>query len=271
MPADAPPTFIAAAADDKVVPVENSVLMWQWPCAPGRSRSRCTLQEVGGHGFRAQGPRGQSSSVDDRPWTPSSSATASTRDRKGWSPTRSPPPSSTPMGAAAARSQLPAGRHLSFSIRLLSGVTLTLAEGCVLEAADPALHGGTYDPAEPNPHDLWQDFSATAIGMARPRSGPRTPQDVAILGPGRIDGAGLTLRGAGLTLEEAGGRISARHALGLGRGDGRAVAAGGSHGGPGQQGHRPEAREAGADRGPDHLPGRPFRGAGDGMRGSDPA
>ena len=42
---------------------------------------------------------------------------------------------------------LPAGRHLSFSIRLLSGVTLRLEEGCVLEAADPARHGGAYDPA----------------------------------------------------------------------------------------------------------------------------
>ena len=36
---------------------------------------------------------------------------------------------------------LPPGRHLSFSIRLLSGVTLKLEEGCVLEAADPAIHG----------------------------------------------------------------------------------------------------------------------------------
>jgi polygalacturonase len=53
---------------------------------------------------------------------------------------------------------LPAGRWLSFSIRLLSGVTLRLDEGCVLEAADPARHAGAYDPAEPNPFDLYQDF-----------------------------------------------------------------------------------------------------------------
>ena len=53
---------------------------------------------------------------------------------------------------------LPAGRYLSFSIRLLSGVTLRLDEGCVLEAADPARHAGAYDPAEPNPFDLYQDF-----------------------------------------------------------------------------------------------------------------
>jgi polygalacturonase len=90
---------------------------------------------------------------------------------------------------------LPAGRHLSFSIRLLSGVTLRLEEGCVLEAADPALHGGTYDDAEPNPHDLWQDF-----GHSHWRNSliwGEDVEDVAILGPGRIDGAGLTREGPG--------------------------------------------------------------------------
>jgi polygalacturonase len=90
---------------------------------------------------------------------------------------------------------LPAGRHLSFSIRVLSGVTLKLEEGCVLEAADPALHGGTYDAAEPNPHDLWQDF-----GHSHWRNSliwGEDVEDVAILGPGRIDGAGLTREGPG--------------------------------------------------------------------------
>ena len=90
---------------------------------------------------------------------------------------------------------LPAGRHLSFSIRLLSGVTLKLEEGCVLEAADPALHGGAYDAAEPNPHDLWQDF-----GHSHWRNSliwGEDLEDVAILGPGRIDGAGLTREGPG--------------------------------------------------------------------------
>jgi polygalacturonase len=90
---------------------------------------------------------------------------------------------------------LPAGRHLSFSIRLLSGVTLRLEEGCVLEAADPAIHGGAYDQAEPNPHDLWQDF-----GHSHWRNSliwGEDLEDVAILGPGRIDGAGLTREGPG--------------------------------------------------------------------------
>jgi len=90
---------------------------------------------------------------------------------------------------------LPAGRHLSFSIRLMSGVTLRLAEGCVLEAADPAAHAGAYDPAELNPHDLWQDF-----GHSHWRNSliwAEDAEDIAILGPGLIDGAGLTREGPG--------------------------------------------------------------------------
>ena len=60
--------------------------------------------------------------------------------------------------AAADTVIFPAGRYLSFSVPLRSGVHIHLSEGCVWQAADPAVHGGTYDAAEPNPHDLWQDF-----------------------------------------------------------------------------------------------------------------
>ncbi len=90
---------------------------------------------------------------------------------------------------------LPAGRWLSFSIRLLSGVTLRLAEGCVLEAADPARHAGAYDPPEPNPFDLYQDF-----GHSHWRNSlvwGDGVEDVAIVGPGMIDGLGLTREGPG--------------------------------------------------------------------------
>ena len=90
---------------------------------------------------------------------------------------------------------LPAGRYLSFSIRLLSGVTLRLEDGCVLEAADPARHAGAYDPAEPNPFDLYQDF-----GHSHWRNSliwGEDVEDVAIVGPGRIDGLGLTREGPG--------------------------------------------------------------------------
>jgi len=50
IPADAPPTFIAAAADDKVVPMENSLLMFQALRAKGIA-SELHVFEVGGHGL----------------------------------------------------------------------------------------------------------------------------------------------------------------------------------------------------------------------------
>jgi len=89
----------------------------------------------------------------------------------------------------------PAGHYLSFSIPLKSSVHLYLAEGCVLEAADPARHGGSYDAAEPNPWDLYQDFGHShwcnsliyGVGV----------EDVSITGPGLIDGRGLTREGPG--------------------------------------------------------------------------
>ena len=90
---------------------------------------------------------------------------------------------------------LPAGRWLSFSIRLLSRVTLRLDEDCVLEAADPARHDGAYDPAEPNPFDLYQDF-----GHSHWRNSliwGENVEDVAIVGPGLIDGVGMTREGPG--------------------------------------------------------------------------
>ncbi len=88
-----------------------------------------------------------------------------------------------------------AGHYLSFSIPLKSGVYLYLAEGALLEAADPARHSGQYDAAEPNPWDLFQDFGHShwcnsliyGIGV----------EDVSISGPGLIDGRGLTREGPG--------------------------------------------------------------------------
>ena len=50
IPADAPPTFIAAAADDRVVPMENSLLMFQALRAKGIA-SELHVFEVGGHGL----------------------------------------------------------------------------------------------------------------------------------------------------------------------------------------------------------------------------
>jgi len=90
---------------------------------------------------------------------------------------------------------LPAGRYLCFSIRLASGVALRLAEGAVIEAADPARHPGRYDDPEPRGEQLYQDFGHShwhnsliwGDGL----------RDVAIGGPGRIKGRGLTRNGPG--------------------------------------------------------------------------
>lgn len=97
--------------------------------------------------------------------------------------------------AGGAIVRFPPGRYLSFSIRLRSGVTLHLEDGAVIEAADPAKHPGRYDAAEDNPHDLYQDF-----GHSHWRNsliwGDQV-EDVAITGPGLIDGVGMTREGPG--------------------------------------------------------------------------
>ena len=89
----------------------------------------------------------------------------------------------------------PAGRYLSFSIRLRSNVALYLDAGSVIVAADPAVDKGRYDEAEQNPWDAYQDFGHShwhnsllwGEGL----------ENVAILGPGRIWGRGLTRSGPG--------------------------------------------------------------------------
>lgn len=87
------------------------------------------------------------------------------------------------------------GRYLCFSIRLKSNVTLLIAQGAVIEAADPVRHGGTYDLPEPRPEALYQDFGHShwhnsliwGEGL----------DNIAIFGPGRIEGHGLTRDGPG--------------------------------------------------------------------------
>lgn len=90
---------------------------------------------------------------------------------------------------------IPAGRFLSFSVALKSHLHIHLAAGAVLEAADPAIHGGHYDAAEPNPWDLYQDFghshwkNSLLWGIE--------VEDIRIDGPGMIHGRGLTREGPG--------------------------------------------------------------------------
>jgi len=87
---------------------------------------------------------------------------------------------------------LPAGIYLSFSIRLKSNITLFLDQGATILAADPKETKGAYDLPEPNEWDMYQDFGHShwknsliwGIGV----------ENVAIIGPGMINGKGLTRR-----------------------------------------------------------------------------
>ncbi len=87
----------------------------------------------------------------------------------------------------------PAGTYLSFSIRLKSNIALHLGPGATLLAADPRFDGGGYDAPEPNEwgdvhryqdfgHSHWHNSLIWGENL----------ENVSILGPGRIDGAGLT-------------------------------------------------------------------------------
>ncbi len=97
----------------------------------------------------------------------------------------------------------PAGRYLTFSLRLKSRVGLFLDHGSVLLAATPGKHAGAYDLPEPNEWDMFQDFGHShwqnsliwGIGL----------EDVSITGPGLIHGEGLTRRGPGPRRKEAAG------------------------------------------------------------------
>jgi polygalacturonase len=82
------------------------------------------------------------------------------------------------------------GRYLSFSIRLKSHITLYLASGAVLVAADPAKHHGRYDLPEPNAWDPYEDFGHSHWHNSLIWG--ENIEDVTVIGPGLIDGTGLT-------------------------------------------------------------------------------
>src|SRR4051812_30082426 len=90
---------------------------------------------------------------------------------------------------------LPAGRYLSFSIRLKSHVTLRFGPGAVLVAGDPASGLGAYDLPEDNSADRYQDFGHSHWGNSLISA--IDVEDISIVGPGLIDGRGLTRSGPG--------------------------------------------------------------------------
>jgi polygalacturonase len=129
---------------------------------------------IGGFDVRAYGARGDGTSLDTDAINAAIAAASA---------------------AGGGTVHFPAGRYLSFSIRLQSHVTLHLDAGSVLIAADPADGQGRYDPAEPNPHDAYQDFGHSHWHNSLIWG--EDLEDVAILGPGRIWGRGLTRSGPG--------------------------------------------------------------------------
>ena len=93
---------------------------------------------------------------------------------------------------------LPAGTYLSFSLRLKSNITLHLEAGAILAAANPAADSGGYDAPEPNEwgdrlqyqdfgHSHWHNSLIWGENLV----------NVAITGPGRIDGSKGLSRMAG--------------------------------------------------------------------------
>jgi polygalacturonase len=91
--------------------------------------------------------------------------------------------------------RFPAGTYLCFSIHLKSKVDLYLDQGATIVAAQTG-EKGSYDPAEPNPWDKYQDFGHSHWHNALMWG--EGISNVSILGPGLIWGQGLT-RGRGET------------------------------------------------------------------------
>lgn len=85
-----------------------------------------------------------------------------------------------------------AGRYLSVSIHLQSNITLQLDQGATIVAAETVPGKVTYDLPEPNQWDMYQDFGHShwqnsliwGTGL----------ENISIVGPGLIDGRGLTRR-----------------------------------------------------------------------------
>ena len=101
------------------------------------------------------------------------------------------------IDAAAAKGGgtvfFPAGNYQSFTIHLKSFVTLHLDNGATLEAADVKKFGLGYDPAEPNPWDMYQDFGHSH--WCNSLIYGENLQNIAITGLGTIYGNGLTREG----------------------------------------------------------------------------
>jgi polygalacturonase len=84
----------------------------------------------------------------------------------------------------------PKGRYLSFSLQLKSHIAIYFGVGAVLVAANPAKHKGRYNLPEPNKFEIYQDYGHSYFRNSLLWG--ENLNDVSILGPGMIDGEGLT-------------------------------------------------------------------------------
>ncbi len=107
------------------------------------------------------------------------------------------------IDAASARGgatvRFPAGTYACYSIHLKSNVVLSLETGATILAADVAPGGSTtsgasYDPAEPNTWDKYQDYGHSHWHNSLLWG--EGIHDVAIVGPGLIWGKGLSRGGS---------------------------------------------------------------------------
>jgi len=138
---------------------------------PARIDSAARSRVAGGYNVRSFGAKGDGTTID----TPAINKAIETAASTGGGTVR-----------------FPAGTYLSFTIRLKSHIALYLDQGATILAADPKEAKGSYDLPEPNQWDLYQDFGHShwqnsliaGIGL----------EDISILGPGLIEGRGLTRR-----------------------------------------------------------------------------
>lgn len=132
--------------------------------------------------------------------TVASAATVNIRDHgaRGDGITLDSPAINAAIAAATAAGGgtvvIPAGRYLAFSLRLRSHLTLQFEPGAVLVAAEPSAALGRYDLPEPSDSTEYQDFGHSHWHNSLVWG--EDLEDVAIVGPGLIDGTrGLTRRG----------------------------------------------------------------------------
>ncbi|HEY7086985.1 MAG TPA: glycoside hydrolase family 28 protein [Tepidisphaeraceae bacterium] len=135
------------------------------------------IEATGGYNVRAFGATGDGKTID----TPAINKAIETAEAAG-----------------GGTVYFPAGTYACYSIRLKSNIALYLDQGATILAADPPpqREGGGYDPPEPN---QWGDaYRYQDFGHTHWRNSliwGENLENISILGPGRIDGKGLTRGG----------------------------------------------------------------------------